>query len=282
MRKSTTAANADRLDFSSFDVNELLAVNWLSAQAAARMNAQIGQNATRVQLELFEFARRRLTANFEVAKSLARDGRLEDAVGEVCRFHRQAVADYAEQARRLVTLCTAMTGDLIQEIEDDVSESAAEAGSLAKVSTSRAAEMLIREIENLVIGGPAGEGGEGPGRSASGPPAGDGSGAPAGEETREARAAEPTRTPSGSRPETGEKMAATGPVISLRARSEARSDADLKRAIVQVLMETGKPMTLAEIAWQIGPIHYAALIRPMRALCTMARVVKDDKAYRLP
>jgi hypothetical protein len=41
-------------------------------------------------------------------------------------------------------------------------------------------------------------------------------------------------------------------------------------------------MTLAEIAWQVGPVHYTALIRPMRALCTVARVVKDEKAYRLP
>jgi hypothetical protein len=284
MRNPKAAANGDSAGLQARNGDGPLAMHWISLGAATRLNAQFYRNATLVQVTFLEFTRRRLAANFEVARNFSGRRRLEEAAGAVCSFQREAVADYAEQARHLVKMCTAMTGGLIQEIEDTVSESTAEASGLAKISTSRAGDLLIREIENLVAGGPAGKSdaepramvpGNMPVRSSgklARPDAGQGSAVRAnGNGAHDLR-----------RAEAGDRVSARGPVISLKALPREMSEADLQKAIVRVLEKTGKAMTLAEIASQIGPVHYSALIRPARTLCAMARIVKDDKSYRLP
>jgi len=278
-----TAPSPDDRDTRILATDEMLAINQLSAEATTRMNARVFDNTARMHIVFLDFTKRRLTANFETAKHFARGGRLEDAAEAVFRFQQQAVLDYAAQARRLVRMCSAMTGELIQEIEDEVSEGTTEASSLAKFSTSRAAELLIREIENLVIGDIPEKGDT----KSSAPVVSDRPLKDSGNLTGETPPGDSKAIAvkgsdrGGPKASIGDGSTPSGPVMSLKVAPAQMSEADLRKAILKVLAETGKPMTLVEIASVVGSIHYAALIRPMRSLCAMARVAKDDKTYRL-
>jgi hypothetical protein len=134
-----------------------------------------------------------------------------------------------------------------------ISDYADEASELVKMSTSMAGD-LIQEIEDDVKAG-----------------AGEAAGAVAAEGAPpEAQAAE-----------TGEEVAAKGPVATLQVPPKQTGEPDLQQVVLDVLSGSDKAISLAEIARQIGKEHYASLIGPMRSLRKMGRVVKDEKVYRL-
>jgi uncharacterized phage protein gp47/JayE len=81
--------------------------------------------------------------------------------------------------------------------------------------------------------------------------------------------------------ETGEEVAAKGPVITLNVPPKTTGEIDLQQVILDVLSGSGEAMTLAEIATKTGKKHFASLIGPMRSLREMGMVVKKEKAYRL-
>jgi hypothetical protein len=233
----------------------------------------------RVHTELLDFTSRRLRADIEVAQKLTGGGKLDEAVEAVYGFQRQIISDYADEASALVKMSTSMAGDLIQEIEDDVKEGAGEvevdvtnanyvfqlkmrkiisdyadeASELVKMSTSMA-EDLIQEVEDdvkKVVGEVAGA------------------------VTAEGAPPEPQAA------ETGEEVAARGPVITLKGPPKKTGEPDLQQVVLDVLSGSDKAISLAEIARQIGKEHFASLIGPMRSLRKMGRVVKEEKVYRL-
>ncbi len=213
MTKRKTAPAAERAGAPAFDIDGLLA-----------MNMRIYQNMMRVHTELLDFTSRRLRADIEVAQKLTGGGNLDDAVEAVYGFQRQIISDYADEASELVKMGTAMAGDLIQEVEDDVKEGADEAaGAVAAEGTS----------------------------------------------------------PEPQAAETGEEVAAKGPVITLKVPPKTTGEIDLQQVILDVLSASDKAISLTEIARQIGKEHYASLIGPMRSLREMGMVVKKEKAYRL-
>jgi hypothetical protein len=263
----------------AFDIDELLAMNQRSIDAVTRMNTRIYQNMMRVHTELLDFTSRRLTADFEVAQKLTSGGNLDDAVEAVYGFQRQFISDYADEASELVKMSTSIAEDLIQEVEDDVKEGAgevevdvkeviydfqrkmrkissdyaAEASELVKMGNSMAGD-LIQEIEgNLKEGA---------------------------DEAAGAAAAEGA-PPEPQVAETGEEVAAKGPVITLKVPPKMKGEPDLQQIILDVLSGSGESMTLAEIATKTGKKHFASLIGPMRSLREMGMVVKKEKAYRL-
>ena len=126
MTKRKTAPAAERVGASAFDIDGLLAMNQRSIDAMTRMNTRIYQNMMRVHTELLEFTSRRLRADLEVAQKLTGAGKLDDVVEAVYGFQRQIISDYAAEASELVKMSTSMAGDLIQEVEDDVKEGAEE------------------------------------------------------------------------------------------------------------------------------------------------------------
>jgi hypothetical protein len=81
--------------------------------------------------------------------------------------------------------------------------------------------------------------------------------------------------------ETGEEVAAKGPVTTLKAPPKKAGEPDLQQAVLDVLSGSEKAISMAEVARQIGKEHYASLIGPMRSLRKMGRVVKEEKVYRL-
>ena len=279
MTKRKTAPAAERVGASAFDIDGLLAMNQRSIDAMTRMNTRIYQNMMRVHTELLEFTSRRLRADLEVAQKLTGAGKLDDVVEAVYGFQRQIISDYAAEASELVKMSTSMAGDLIQEIEDDVKEGAGEveidvtnanyvfqlkmrkiisdyadeASELVKMSTSMA-EDLIQEVEDdvkKVVGEVAGA------------------------VTAEGAPPEPQAA------ETGEEVAARGPVITLKGPPKKTGEPDLQQVVLDVLSGSDKAISLAEIARQIGKEHFASLIGPMRSLRKMGRVVKEEKVYRL-
>ncbi len=310
MSKGKTAPAAERVGASAFDIDELLATNQRSIDALARMNTRIYQNMMRVHTELLDFTGRRLRADIEVAQKLTGGGNLDDAVEAVYGFQRQIISDYADEASELVKMSTSMAGDLIQEIEDDVKEGAGEveidvtnviydfqlkmrkiisdyadeASELVKMSTSMAGDLLIQKIEDDVKEGAA-EASELVKMSTS--MAGDlliqevevdvkkGAGEAAGAVAAEGAPPEPQAA------ESGEEVAAKGPVITLKVPPKTTDENDLQHVILDVLSGSGEAMTLAEIATKTGTKHFAVLIGPMRSLRKMGRVVKEDKVYRL-
>lgn len=224
MTTRKTAPAAERGGASVFDIDELLATNQRSIDAMTRMHTRIYQNMMRVHTELLDFTNRRLRADIEVAQKLTGGGKLDDAVEAVYGFQRQIISDYAAEASELVKMSTSMAGDLIQEVEDDVKEGADEAAGAV------AAEVA--------------------------PP--------------EPHAAE-----------TGEEVAAKGPVTTLKVPPKKTGEPDLQQVVLDVLSGSDKAISLAEIARQIGKDHYASLIGPMRSLRKTGRVVKEEKVYRL-
>jgi hypothetical protein len=320
MSKQKTAPAAERGAL-AFDTDGLLAMNQRSIDAMTRMNTQIYQNMMRVHTELLDFTNRRLRADIEVAQKLTGGGKLDDAAEAVYGFQRQIISDYADEASELVNMSTSMAGNLIQEIEDDVEEGtgegevdvkkviyefqrklrkissdyADEASELVKMSTSMAGDLLIWEIKNDVKKGAAegevdvktvaDEASEHVKLSTS--TAGDllireieddvkeGAAEAAGAVAAEAAPLEPQAA------QTCEEAVATGPVITLKAPPEKTSEPDLQKVILDVLSGSDEALALAEIARQIGTVHHAALIRPMRSLRETGRVVKDEKLYRL-
>ncbi len=279
MTKRKTAPAAERGGAAAFDIDELLAMNQRSIDAMTRMNTQIYQNMMRVHTELLDFTSRRLRADIEVAQKLTGGGNLDDAVEAVYGFQRQIISDYADEASELVKMSTSMAGDLIQEIEDDVKEGAGEveidvtnviydfqlkmrkiisdyadeASELVKMSTSMAGD-LIQEIEDNLK---------------------EGADEAAGAVAAEGAPPEPQAA------ETGEEVAAKGPVITLKAPPKKTGEPDLQQVVLDVLSGSDKAISLAEIARQIGKEHFASLIGPMRSLRKMGRVVKEEKVYRL-
>jgi len=195
------------------------------------------------------------------------------------------VKEGADEASELVKMGTSMAGDLlIQKIEDDVKEGAAEASELVKMGTSMAEDLLIQKIEDDVKEGAA-EASELVKMSTS--MAGDlliqkieddvkeGAGEAAGAVAAEGAPPEPQAA------ESGEEVAAKGPVITLKVPPKTTDENDLQHVILDVLSGSGEAMTLAEIATKTGTKHFAVLIGPMRSLRKMGRVVKEDKVYRL-
>jgi hypothetical protein len=279
MTKRKTAPAAERGGAAAFDIDGLIAINQRSIDAMTRMNTRIYQNMMRVHTELLDFTSRRLRADIEVAQKLTGGGKLDEAVEAVYGFQRQIISDYADEASALVKMSTSMAGDLIQEIEDDVKEGAGEvevdvtnanyvfqlkmrkiisdyadeASELVKMSTSMA-EDLIQEVEDdvkKVVGEVAGA------------------------VTAEGAPPEPQAA------ETGEEVAARGPVITLKGPPKKTGEPDLQQVVLDVLSGSDKAISLAEIARQIGKEHFASLIGPMRSLRKMGRVVKEEKVYRL-
>ena len=266
-------------------------MNQRSIDAMTRMNTRIYQNMMRVHTELLDFTSRRLRADIEVAQKLTGGGKLDEAVEAVYGFQRQIISDYADEASALVKMSTSMAGDLIQEIEDDVKEGAGEveidvkegageveidvtnanyvfqlkmrkiisdyadeASELVKMSTSMAGELLIQEVEDnvkKVVGEVAGA------------------------VTAEGAPPEPQAA------ETGEEVAAKGPVTTSKVPPKKTGEPDLQQVVLDALSASDKAISLAEIARQIGKEHYASLIGPMRSLRKMGRVVKEEKVYRL-
>ncbi len=258
MTKRNTAPAAERASAPAFDIDGLLA-----------MNMRIYQNMMRVHTELLDFTSRRLRADIEVAQKLTGGGKLDDAVEAVFGFQRQIISDYAAEASELLKMSTSMAGELlIQEVEVDVtnvnydfqlkmrkiiSDYAAEASELVKMSTSMAGD-LIQEVEDnvkKVVGEVAG-----------------------------AVAAE-VAPPEPQAAETGEEVAAKGPVTTSKVPPKKTGEPDLQQVVLDALSASDKAISLAEIARQIGKEHYASLIGPMRSLRKMGRVVKEEKVYRL-
>ena len=255
MTKRKTAPAAERVGASAFDIDGLVAMNQRSIDAMTRMNARIYQNMMRVRTEFLDFTGRRLRANIEAAQNLTGGGKPGDAVEAVYDFQRKIISDYADEASELVKMSTSMAGDLlIQKIEDDVKEGAAEASELVKMSTSMAGDLLIQKIEDDVK---------------------EGAGEAAGAVAAEGAPPEPQAA------ESGEEVAAKGPVITLKVPPKTTDENDLQHVILDVLSGSGEAMTLAEIATKTGTKHFAVLIGPMRSLRKMGRVVKEDKVYRL-
>jgi hypothetical protein len=234
------------------------------------MNTQIYQNMMRVHTEFLDFTSRRLRADIEVAQKLTGGGKLDDAVEAVFGFQRQIISDYAAEASELLKMSTSMAGELlIQEVEVDVtnmnydfqlkmrkiiSDYADEASELVKMSTSMAGELLIQEVEDnvkKVVGEVAGA------------------------VTAEGAPPEPQAA------ETGEEVAAKGPVTTSKVPTKKTGEPDLQQVVLDALSASDKAISLAEIARQIGKEHYASLIGPMRSLRKMGRVVKEEKVYRL-
>lgn len=283
MSKRKIALAAEVGGAKTFSINELLAINQRSINAMTQLNAQIPQIMMSVHSELLDFTNRRLTADIEVAQKLTRGGNLGDAVEAVCGFQRQVVADYADEAREVVKIVTSMAGELVQEIEGDVNERAAEQSDLVNKGSSTAGNRPIREIENVVEAS-ADDSSDVKKRSSIA----------AGRLIREIKHGvnegieEVSETPGTGRAphrqqavETSEESAKKAPVITLNAPPKKSSEPDLQKAILRVLSGKDEALALTEIARQIGTVHYAALIRPMRSLCTKGRVVKEDKTYRL-
>jgi hypothetical protein len=240
------------------------------------MNTRINQNMMRMHTELLDFTSRRLRADIELAQKLTSGGKLDDAV---YGFQRQIISDYAEKASELLKMSSSMAGDLIQEVEDDVNEGAGEvevdvtnvfydfqlkmrqiisdyadeASELLKMSTSMAGD-LIQEIEDDVK---------------------EGADEAAGTVTAEGAPPEPQAA------ETGEEVAAKGPVTTSKAPPKKTGEPDLQQVVLDVLSGSDKAISLVEIARKIGKEHYASLIGPMRSLRKMGRVVKEEKMYRL-
>jgi major membrane immunogen (membrane-anchored lipoprotein) len=285
-----------------------------------QMNTQIYQHMVRVHTELLDFTGRRLRADIEVAQKLTGGGNLDDAVEAVYGFQRQIISDYADEASALVKMSTSMAEDFIQKIEDDVKEGAEEvevdvkkviydfqrkmrkissdyadeASELVKMSTSMA-EDLIQEVEDgvkKVVG--EGEVDVKEGAAEASEPvktstsmaghiliqnieddlkegADEASGAVVAEDA----------PPEPQAAETGEEVAAKGPVITLKGPPKTTGENDLQHVILDALSGSGEAMTLAEIATKTGKKHFAALIGPMRSLRKMGMVVKEDKVYRL-
>ena len=224
MTKRKTAPAAERGGASAFDIDGLVAMNQRSIDAMTRMHTRIYQNMMRVHTELLDFTSRRLRADIEVAQKLTGAGKLDDAVEAVYGFQRQIISDYAAEASELVKMSTSMAEDLIQEIEDDVKEGADEA---------------------------------------------------AGAVTAEGAPPEPQAA------ETGEEVAAKGPVTTSKVPPKKTGEPDLQQVVLDALSASDKAISLAEIARQIGKDHYASLIGPMRSLRKTGRVVKEEKVYRL-
>ena len=130
MTKRETAPAAERGGAAAFDIDGLLEMNQRSIDAMTRMNTRFYQNMMRVHTEFLDFTSRRLRADIEVAQKLTGGGNLDDAVEAVYGFQRQIISDYADEASALVKMGTAMAGDLIQEVEDDVKEGADEAAGV--------------------------------------------------------------------------------------------------------------------------------------------------------
>ncbi len=255
MSKRKTAPAAERVGAAAFDIDGLLAMNQRSIDAMTRMNTRIYQNMMRVHTELLDFTSRRLRADVQVAQTLTGGGKPGDALEAVYGFQRQMISDYADEASELVKMSTSMAGDLlIQKIEDDVKEGAAEVSELVKKSTSMAGDLLIQEVEVDVKKG-----------------AGEAAGAVAAEGA----------PPEPQAAESGEEVAAKGPVITLKVPPKTTDENDLQHVILDVLSGSGEAMTLAEIATKTGKKHFASLIGPMGSLHKMGRVVKEDKVYRL-
>ena len=279
MTKRKTAPAPERGGASAFDIDGLVAMNQRSIDAITRMNTQIYQNMMRVHTELLDFTGRRLRADIEVAQKLTGGGKLDDAVEAVYGFQRQIISDYAAEASELVKMSTSMAEDLIQEVEDDVkkvvgegeidvkkvisdfqrkmhkisSDYADEASALVKMSTSMAGD-LIQEVEDNLKEGV--------------------------DEAAGAVAAE-VASPEPQAAETGEEVAAKGPVTTSKVPTKKTGEPDLQQVVLDALSASDKAISLAEIARQIGNEHYASLIGPMRSLRKMGRVVKEEKVYRL-
>jgi hypothetical protein len=279
MTKRNTSPDTERVGTSAFDIDGLVAMNQRSIDAITRMNTQIYQNMMRVHTELLDFTGRRLRADIEVAQKLTGGGKLDEAVEAVYGFQRQIISDYAAEASELVKMSTSMAEDLIQEVEDDVKEGAdevevdvkeviddfqrkmreissdyaAEASELVKMSTSMA-EDLIQEVEDDVK---------------------EGADEAAGAVAAEGAPPEPQAA------ETGEEVAAKGPVITLKVPPKTTGEIDLQQVILDALSGSGEAMTLVEIATKMGKKHFASLIGPMRSLREMGMVVKEEKVYRL-
>ena len=135
-----------------------------------------------------------------------------------------------------------------------ISDYADEASELVKMSTSMAGELLIQEVEVDVKEGA--------------------------DEAAGAVAAE-VAPPEPQAAETGEEVAAKGPVTTLKVPPKKTGEPDLQQVVLDVLSGSEKAISLAEIARQIGKDNYASLIGPMRSLRKMGRVVKEEKVYRL-
>jgi len=279
MTKRNTSPDTERVGTSAFDIDGLVAMNQRSIDAITRMNTQIYQNMMRVHTELLDFTGRRLRADIEVAQKLTGGGKLDEAVEAVYGFQRQIISDYAAEASELVKMSTSMAEDLIQEVEDDVKEGAdevevdvkeviddfqrkmreissdyaAEASELVKMSTSMA-EDLIQEVEDDVK---------------------EGADEAAGAVAAEGAPPEPQAA------ETGDEVAAKGPVITLKVPPKTTGEIDLQQVILDALSGSGEAMTLVEIATKTGKKHFASLIGPMRSLREMGMVVKKEKVYRL-
>ncbi len=279
MTKRNTSPDTERVGTSAFDIDGLVAMNQRSIDAITRMNTQIYQNMMRVHTELLDFTGRRLRVDIEVAQKLTGGGKLDEAVEAVYGFQRQIISDYAAEASELVKMSTSMAEDLIQEVEDDVKEGAdegevdvkeviddfqrkmreissdyaAEASELVKMSTSMA-EDLIQEVEDDVK---------------------EGADEAAGAVAAEGAPPEPQAA------ETGDEVAAKGPVITLKVPPKTTGEIDLQQVILDALSGSGEAMTLVEIATKMGKKHFASLIGPMRSLREMGMVVKKEKVYRL-
>jgi hypothetical protein len=68
MSKRKTAPAVELVGASTFDIDELRAMNQRSIDAMTRMNTRINQNMMRMHTELLDFTSRRLKADIEVAQ----------------------------------------------------------------------------------------------------------------------------------------------------------------------------------------------------------------------
>jgi len=279
MTKRKTAPAAERVGASAFDIDGLVAMNQRSIDAMTRMNTQIYQNMMRVHTELLEFTGRRLRADIEVAQKLTSGGNLDDAVEAVYGFQRQIISDYAAEASELVKMSTSMAEDLIQEVEDDVKEGADE----VEVDVKKVIDDFQRKMHEI-SSDYAAEASELVKMSTSTAEdliqeveddVKEGVDEAAGAVAAEVAPREPQAA------ETGEEVAAKGPEITLKVPPKTTGEIDLQQVILDVLSGSGEAMTLAEIATKTGKKHFASLIGPMRSLREMGMVVKKEKVYRL-
>ncbi len=177
------------------------------------------------------------------------------------RVHTELLDFTSRRLRADIEVAQKLTGGNLDDAVEAVygfqrqiiSDYADEASELVKMGTSMAGD-LIQEVEDNLKEGV--------------------------DEAAGAVAAE-VASPEPQAAETGEEVAAKGPVITLNVPPKTTGEIDLQQVILDVLSGSGEAMTLAEIATKTGKKHFASLIGPMRSLREKGMVVKKEKAYRL-
>lgn len=84
-------------------------------ERAARLQARMIRDSMRFQSELFDFARRRLGAEFDTQKRLAKCRNVNEAAEVVNDFCQTAIRDYSDEATGLMKLCAEMAAEEAEE-----------------------------------------------------------------------------------------------------------------------------------------------------------------------